>query len=320
MTLFLKPLKALSAAILMAGAACSQPVSEGAGATGTSWSINPGGDLNAFFDCLEDQGATLVSAHRGGPHKGYPENALETMEALLAEAPAIMEVDVATSADGVLFLLHDDTLERTTTGSGEASDYRWAEIEALRLKDESGAVTPFHPVRLDDALRWAAGRTILQLDIKRSTRYADIARTLNDQHAEDRVVLIANTLAQAEILHRLMPETMISLTLNSQSDLNRAVAAGVPDNSLLGFTGVETPRPRLYSVLNNRKVEVIFGTLGGRSSIDAEIARSGEENRYADLAADGVDVIATDRPKAAFAALQAAGRTSKAGLCGVNKH
>ena len=90
------------------------------------WTLNPSGDLNGFFDCLEENGAALVSAHRGGAYPGFPENSIAAMGHVLAEAPAVMEVDVATSADGVLYLMHDDTLDRTTTGSGAVG---WKRLE-----------------------------------------------------------------------------------------------------------------------------------------------------------------------------------------------
>lgn len=285
----------------------------------SGWTIAPEGDLNSFFECLEDEGAALVSAHRGGPYPGYPENALETMAAVLSEVPALMEIDVATSADGVLYLMHDDTLERTTTGAGETNALAWEDIKKLRLEDNDGRETAFAPARFDDALRWAKGRTILQVDFKRTTRYEDVADEIIRQQAEDRVILIAYSMASARKLHNLTPDAMISLSVNSQSELNRAVAAGVPADRLMGFTGTEDPRPRLFSILNGRDVEVIFGTLGGGDSIDNDIAATGDAALYAEIAADGADIIATDRPREAFAALAEAGRAPESGACGIEK-
>jgi len=229
-----------------------------------------------------------------------------------------MEIDVATSSDGVLYLMHDDMLDRTTTGSGPANGLPWAEVEKLRLKDDDGRQTKFAPTRFDEALEWAKGRTILEVDFKRTTKFEAVIEEIRRQHAEDSVILIAYTLAQAEKLHRLMPEAMISLSLTSQSELNRAVAEGIPADRLLGFTGVEAPNPRLFGALAERDVEVVFGTLGGADSIDAEIARSGDEGAYADLSRDGVDIIATDRPIEAQKALEEAGRAAKSGACGVS--
>ncbi len=308
-----------SALFLLAACAADQGAPEAAGPAAAGWRIAPEGDLNSFFECLEEQGIALVSAHRGGPGPGLPENAIETIAATLAAAPALIEVDVATSADGVLFLLHDETLDRTTTGEGPLAEKTWAEISKLRLKDQTGAVTPYAPARFADALALTKDRTIMQVDFKRSTRYEDVIAEINRQGADDRVILIAYTMAQAERLHRLAPSMMISLNVSTQSDLNRAVAAGVPADRLLGFTGIEDPKPRLFSILNTQDIEVIFGTLGGRDSIDRQIEASGDDSRYATIAGMGADILATDRPLAAQAALDAAGRGAVAGQCGISR-
>lgn len=312
----------LAAVIALAACADGAPgamTSAESPAAAGGWRLAPEGDLNGFFECLEDAGVSLVSAHRGGPRRGLPENAVETFEATLAAAPALIEADVATSSDGVLFLLHDDTLDRTTNGAGPAGETPWATIRTLRLRDPDGALTAYSPPAFADALAALEGRTILQVDFKRSTRYEDVIAEINRQGAEDRVILIAYTMAQAERLHRLAPEMMISLNVSTQTDLNRVVAAGVPADRLIGFTGIDDPKPRLFSILNGQDIEVIFGTLGGRQSIDDEIEASGDDSLYATIAGMGADIIATDRPLAAQAALDAGGFGAKTGLCGVSR-
>ena len=306
-------------ALFLLAACTADPGAPPNAVSAAGWRIAPEGDLNSFFDCLEEREIALVSAHRGGPRPGLPENALETIAAMLAAAPALIEADVAATADGVLFLHHDDTLDRTTTGEGPVAEKTWAEISRLRLKDEAGAVTPYAPALFSDALALTKDRTILQVDFKRSARYEDVIAEINRQGAEDRVILIAYTMAQAERLHRLAPGMMISLSVSTQSDLNRAVAAGVPADRLLGFTGIEDPKPRLFSILNNQDIEVIFGTLGGRQSIDRQIEASGDESLYAAIAGMGADILATDRPLAAQASLDAAGRGAQAGQCGIGR-
>jgi glycerophosphoryl diester phosphodiesterase len=313
---FLSLFLALSAC---AGGEADAPKTASNAAPSGGWRLSPEGDLNSFFECLEAQGVALVSAHRGGPGEGLPENAIETFAATLQAAPALIEADVATSSDGVLFLLHDDTLDRATNGDGPTNETPWATIKTLKLSDPEGAPTPYSPPAFADALAFLKDRTILQVDFKKSTRYEDVIDEIKRHGAEDRVILIAYTMAQAERLHRLAPEMMISLNIATQTDLNRAVAAGVPAERLLGFTGVDDPKPRLFSILNSQDIEVIFGTLGGRASIDDQVQASGNDGFYADLAGMGADIIATDRPRAAQAALDADGRGVKAGICGVSR-
>ena len=69
-------------------------------------------------------------AHRGAG-KLAPENTLEAVKLGVSHGYRMFECDVKLSADGVPFLLHDDTLERTTNGSGIGSNHSWQALQAL---------------------------------------------------------------------------------------------------------------------------------------------------------------------------------------------
>ena len=69
-------------------------------------------------------------AHRGGGRLA-PENTLAGMRCGLAHGYTFVEYDVKLSRDNVLFLLHDDTVDRTTNGTGRAADMTWAELQKL---------------------------------------------------------------------------------------------------------------------------------------------------------------------------------------------
>ena len=69
-------------------------------------------------------------AHRGAG-KLAPENTLAAFRVGAAHGYRAFECDVKLSADGVPFLLHDSTLDRTTTASGVAGDRPWAELSLL---------------------------------------------------------------------------------------------------------------------------------------------------------------------------------------------
>ena len=283
------------------------------------WIINPDTDLNTFFECLEANNQTLISAHRAGSYPGYPENSLESAIYVSERIPAIHEIDVATSRDGILFLMHDDDLDRTTTGEGLVTKSDWNVIASTKLVDDNGKTTGFSPPKLSTFLQWAKDKTLVQIDFKRSTRYEDVIQTVKDENVEDQVIYIAYSMAQAQRLHSLAPSAMISLSIQSMSDLNRAVASGIPMDRLIAFTGTEDPRPRVFSLLNDRDVEVIFGTLGRRDSFDQEAERSGSNQIYKDLSGNGVDIIATDRPLEAHQALMESDRFINGGVCGISK-
>ncbi|WDA40453.1 glycerophosphodiester phosphodiesterase family protein [Erythrobacter sp. BLCC-B19] len=287
---------------------------------GGAWRLAPETDLSAMLDCFENAGQTLVSAHRGGPTPGLPENAIPTMEALLMAAPAIMEVDVGQSTDGVLFLLHDDRLDRTTTGTGEAAAQDWAALSALKLKDNWGWVTPYAIPKLSEALAWAKGRTVMQIDFKRSANVDKVVAEIRAAGMAGSVILIAYSVEQAASLHRAAPEMLLSVSVDAPGDVAALKAAGIPEDRMVAFTGTRLPRPELYRELDKQNIEVIFGTLGRPPrSIDAVIDRYGMDERYAELGKEGIDILATDRPREAAAALAEAGRLPKPGQCGVSR-
>lgn len=268
------------------------------------FAIDPGThDLNSFFECLEEEGITLAAAHRGGAYPGLPENSLETMKTLIADAPMLLEIDVAATKDNRLILMHDDTLDRTTNGSGDVSRTNWADIQGLVLEDNDGKKTDHKVPLLSDVIDWADGKTILQIDIKNSVRYEDLVSLVREKGAEDRVVYITYTTGQARVLHRLHPEVMLSVSIDGIEDIGDLAGAGLKTDDMIAWTGNERPNPAVFRMLNNQDIEVIFGTLGGADSIDNLIADSGSDERYADIAAMGIDILSTDRPLEVIGAL-----------------
>ena len=82
----------------------------------------------------------LVAAHRGGALL-WPENSLTAFRQALALGVDYLETDVHLTADGEVVVLHDPTLDRTTTGSGRVRAARLADLSSVRLRDRSGGVT-----------------------------------------------------------------------------------------------------------------------------------------------------------------------------------
>jgi len=73
-----------------------------------------------------------VIAHRGGPAgSDAPEGTVAAFEASIEAGADWLEFDVRRTADGVLIVLHDDTVDRTTSGSGPITALTLAEAQAL---------------------------------------------------------------------------------------------------------------------------------------------------------------------------------------------
>lgn len=306
-------------ALVIIGLLVSAPVVAQVPGNGV-YRIDPGNNLSATLDCLEAEGNTIISAHRGGPSPGLPENAIPTMDAVLHEVPAMMEIDVAASPEGVHYLMHDRSLNRTTTGEGSVREVSWNVVSELQLVDEAGWVTPYKVPTFAETLEWAKDKTVLQVDFKRTADFETVISEIREAGMEQGVILIAYTKAQALRLYELAPEMLISYSINAPGDLTEIVEAGVPAKNIVAFTGTRVARPDLYSALDEQDVEVIFGTLGRPDrSLDGVFERFGTDERYAELGQGGVDIIATDRPRAAARALARAERLPTPGTCGISR-
>ncbi|MBC7769338.1 MAG: glycerophosphodiester phosphodiesterase family protein [Phycisphaerales bacterium] len=265
----------------------------------------PPTNLPAFFDCVRASGGAIVSAHRGGPARGYAENAVATFERTLSQAPAFLEVDVNQTRDGALVLMHDDTVDRTTEGAGALSAMTLQAFQALRLQDEDGTTLDQHPPTLRQALDWADGRAILELDIKRSVSYEDAVREVEEAGAMDRVVFITYNIDGAARLARLAPGAMIYTTISGARDLDVLERRRVNLNHIVAWLGTEAPDARLVEALAARGVEARFGMFGEGGDF-ANAARVGAQIVAVDDAAEAArDLDAADGEEG-YAALRCA--------------
>lgn len=112
----------------------------------------------------QSQNNILVCAHRGF-HLYAPENSTKSIKDAIEASINIVEIDIRTTKDSVLILMHDETIERTTTGKGKVSDYTYRELLAFNLKIND-SITSHKIPKLEDILILSKNRLILNLDLK----------------------------------------------------------------------------------------------------------------------------------------------------------
>lgn len=123
-----------------------------------------------------------VIAHRG-EHLHHAENSIPAIESAIALGADFVELDVRTTRDGKLVLMHDKTVDRTTDGHGEVKDLSGAQIAALKMKEYGGGVPSF-----DAALDAAKGKIHIYLDWKEASPQA-IFEILTAHGMVDQVVV-----------------------------------------------------------------------------------------------------------------------------------
>src|SRR4030081_215156 len=74
---------------------------------------------------------TVVAISHRGEHLHHPENTMPAFEEAVRVGADYIEVDVRTTSDGKLVLMHDGQADRTTNGKGDISKMTFAEVRAL---------------------------------------------------------------------------------------------------------------------------------------------------------------------------------------------
>lgn len=262
-------------------------------------------NLKTLEDCYRfltytDERFPLVSAHRGGPTNGFPENALETFKNSYENQPVIIECDISITKDAKLVLMHDAKVDRTTTGKGFVKDLSLSELKRFRLKDPEGKETEFMIPTLEEALQWGKGKVIFTLDVKRGVSYESVIEVIRRNNAEACSVIITYSANQAAEVHRLAPDLMISASMNKPEDLHRLNDMGVPDTRLVAFVGVKEASVETYRFFHSHGIMCILGTVG---NLDKRAISRGDQVYY-DLVDHGADILSTDRHQEAGVQLE----------------
>lgn len=110
-----------------------------------------------------DSSSVIVVAHRGD-WRNFPENSLEAIDNAIKMGVDIVELDVKKTKDGELILMHDRTLDRTTTGKGLVSENTLSDIRKLNLRNGCNIRTIHKVPTLEEALLHAKGKIMINLD------------------------------------------------------------------------------------------------------------------------------------------------------------
>ena len=254
--------------------------------------IENAGDLRDYFK-YTGADIPLVSGHRGGAGPGYPENCIETFEHVLRHTPATFEIDPRLTKDSVIVLMHDATLDRTTNGTGRLSDYTWAEVKKLKLRDPEGSITEFRIPTLDEVIEWSRGKTVVILD-KKDVPLAMTASKIRDHRAEAHVMITVHSAAEASYYYRDNKDVMFEAFVRTTDALEAYEAAQIPWAHIMAYVGPEDkPENKiLYDLLHERGVMCMISAAPVYDKLDAE----GRTAAYRNIISGGADIIESDRP------------------------
>jgi glycerophosphoryl diester phosphodiesterase len=230
-----------------------------------------------------------VIGHRGAAAFA-PENTLESITAALDAGADGVELDVRMSEDGVLMLMHDPDVSRTTNGSG-----RVAELTASAL----AALDPPVP-SLPEVFATVPRDALLVLELKGHPWEAGYDPGEPVAHAlaaalvaegERRVVVSSFNPVGLGVIRAEAPGMRTAVLTSEAFDLGSNLAAAVDG----GHDECHVP---------GRLVDAAFVTRAHEAGKRVVAWTVNDPDRLRELAAEGVDAVITDDPRAALAALR----------------
>jgi glycerophosphoryl diester phosphodiesterase len=238
----------------------------------------------------------LVAAHRGGAAL-WAENSLLAFRNAIALGVDALEFDLHMTADGEIVVLHDPTLERTTTGRGAVRDLKWADLAAVKLRGPDGTAGEERIATFAAVLDLAASTGVeLMPEIK-----VDANRQRYDGIEEKVLALLRSRgLLERATVQAFQPETIGRL---------RQLEPRARTMFLMGRGDVERMRARPAEAVRRAR-ELGATDLGmNHRLIDADVVAAAHDarirlsawtvNEEADIRrmlALGVGVIMSDRP------------------------
>jgi glycerophosphoryl diester phosphodiesterase len=173
-------------------------------------------NLQLFLFFLAASQISVIS-HRG-EHLAHPENTLPAFQAAIDAGADYFELDVRTTSDGHLVLMHDATVDRTTNGKGRVRELTFQSIRALDAGSKfDRKFTGTRVPTLDEALTLAHGKIGVYVDCKEIAP-ADLVAALEKADMLDKVVIYGGDgfLKQVHMLRqalKVMPEADNAATL-----------------------------------------------------------------------------------------------------------
>lgn len=154
----------------------------------------------------------IVVAHRGD-HTHAPENTLQAFANAIEAGADYVEIDLRTTVDSQLVIMHDATVDRMTDGKGQVKDWRYDSLRLLKVKDKAHPEWGEFPVpTFREVLERCKGRIYIYLDFKNAdpgAAYREIVR----QGIEKQVVVYINAPVQFAGWRAVAPEMPLMVGL-----------------------------------------------------------------------------------------------------------
>jgi glycerophosphoryl diester phosphodiesterase len=248
----------------------------------------------------------MVAAHRGD-WRDAPENSLLAFKYAMALGVDIIELDLNKTKDGVVVIMHDQTIDRTTDGKGNPGDYTLAELKKFHLKNGLGRVTVNTIPTLQEVMELIKGKILVNLD-KSYPYYNEAYKVLKATGTLKQAIF--KTTEAYETVRNQYPAIIDSITFMAVIDLDKPGARQSIENYQrhikpiafeLNFS-IDTSAILKNNQFINRNgsriwINSLWASLNAGHDDDTAVDLGNTKDSWDWIIAHGATIIQTDRPR-----------------------
>jgi len=157
----------------------------------------------------------MVIAHRGD-HTLAPENSLLSIQNAIKDGADYVELDIRTTKDSQLVLMHDATVDRMTNGHGKIAEMKFDSIRSLKLYNKNNALSDTLLVpTFEEALAICKNKINIYLDFKNAD-VKKVYEAIEAAQMQDQMAVYINTPMQYLEWRKQVPSMPLILSLNAK--------------------------------------------------------------------------------------------------------
>ena len=269
--------------------------------------LSKGNRVDTLLQYMHDGGKSkhvMIFAHRGN-WRNSAENSILAFQDCINEGLDGIEVDLQMTKDSVLIIMHDETLDRTTTGSGKVSDYTIDELRKLRLLNPIGVKTRQTIPTFEQVLLLAKDKILIQVDKWKAygQQVADLAKKYNcERQTILRTTDNSKTTKQkyGNLLDNLIVMPVLVCKGGKVDEENLQDFIKNYSSPVMSFSFIREDYPILRKIKNLQEMgyRIWFNSLWDtfNAGHDDELAVTDPDNSYGWLINHGANIIFSDNP------------------------
>lgn len=262
--------------------------------------------VDTLLEYLHDGGKSkhvMIFAHRGD-WRSTAENSLQAYQRCIDAGIDGIEIDLQMTKDSVLIIMHDETVDRTTTAKGKVSDLTWDELRNCNLLSPIGVVTRQTIPTFEDVLLLAKDKCLIQVD-KWKPYKEKIIELAKKHQCEHQLIIRATTMSEYNNRHYgslfdnviLMP-VLVCHGENDDEKLDDFLCNTSSPCIALSFTKEDYPVLKRKDEIGRKGYRMWLNSLWStfNAGHDDELALSDPDDAYGWLLDFGANVIFSDNP------------------------